>query len=310
MMQRFFLAVLLVASGVLVAGCTTNAATGKLQFNWLDRSQEIALGTQSMTELTQSYGGPVSSTPLQSYVANIGRELASHTEADYPDLPWEFTFLDSGVINAFALPGGKVFISRGLAERMTTEAQLAGVLGHEIGHVTAEHADKHVTRQLALQGLATAGAVIAGVQEDEWIGVGMGVLVNGAGVYSLRFGRDEELEADRLGVRYMARAGYDPKGQLEVMQILKEASGGSSQPEFLSTHPAPDRRIKQMKQLLADEYAYTQGNAAFGEYRDRFQTRFLAPLSDQPPPADASTALLMDPHRWCAVCRAKSASAE
>ncbi|MCA9311560.1 MAG: M48 family metalloprotease [Phycisphaerales bacterium] len=302
MLKRLLAIVIVATAACEMVGCTTNAATGRSQFNLLSRSEEIALGEQSMEELIAGYGGRVSSPALQEYVASIGRQLASKTEADYPSLPWEFTFLDSKVINAFALPGGKVFMSRGLAEKMTTEAQLAGVLGHEVGHVTAEHADKHISRQLLLQGLATAGAVVAGTQESELMGVGLGVLVSGAGVYELSFGRDEELEADRLGVRYMVECGYDPRGQLEVMQILKEASGGGGQSEFLSTHPDPDRRIKQIKKLLKDEYAFTQGNANFVDYKSRFQADFLAPLSKLAPPADAASAWLADPRNWCAVC--------
>ena len=210
--------------------------------------------------------------------------------------------LRSDVINAFALPGGKVFISRGLAEKMDTEAELAGVLGHEIAHVTAEHADKHMSRQMGLQGLAIIGSVIAGTSNDSLISAAAEAVVDGAGVYNLSFGRDEELEADRLGVRYMTKAGYNPRGQLKVMQILQEAAGSGAPPEFLSTHPAPGRRIKQIEAMLADEYAHTQNNPAFGDYEARFQTEFLEPMSRLPLPTDSAASILSDPSLWCSIC--------
>src|SRR5205823_502333 len=113
--------------------------------------QEVQMGAEAMPELTKQYGGKVANTDLQTYVTGVGRKLAATTEADNPALPWEFTLLNSDVINAFALPGGKVFLTTGLAKRMTNEAQMAGVLGHECGHVTARHINDKITREMGAQ---------------------------------------------------------------------------------------------------------------------------------------------------------------
>jgi predicted Zn-dependent protease len=117
---------------------------GERQFIALSRSQEIAMGTEAQPQLTEQYGGEVADQIATGYVTEVGQAMAALTEGDYPSLPWEFTLLDSDVINAFALPGGKVFLSRGLAARMRDEAQMAGVIGHEIGHVTARHINDRV----------------------------------------------------------------------------------------------------------------------------------------------------------------------
>ena len=125
---------------VTLGGCVKNAATGKSIFTMgMPASQQIALGAQAAPEFTKQYGGAVKDAQACAYVNEVGKKLAAQTEGNNPSLPWEFTFLNSDVVNAFALPGGKVFFTRGLASRLTSEAQLAGVIGHEVGHVTAEH---------------------------------------------------------------------------------------------------------------------------------------------------------------------------
>jgi len=203
-------------------------------------------------------------------------ELAALSER--PDLPWEFTVLDSKVINAFALPGGKVFITREMLSRMQDEAQLAGVLGHEVGHVTAQHAGQRLSQQLVLTGIVIG--VGEATDDDIW------PLLAGTGtqLYGLSFSRSNESQSDMLGLRYMTRAGYDPRGLIGVMRILKEASGDANPPEFLSTHPLPDTRIDEIEQLIETEYAYTRDNPQFVRNADRFQRNVLNRLNDLPPP--------------------------
>lgn len=267
--------------GVLVPmwGCTTNPTTGKSQFNMLSREQEIQIGTENTPAMVQEHGGVVANADLQAYVREIGMKLVAHTEGDNPTLPWEFTLLDSDIINAFAMPGGKVFITRGLAVKMSNEAQLAGVLGHEIGHVTARHINDAIARQAGYQGI---GAVL---------GIGLGnsaassalLQLYGAGGQGvlLKFGRDQESESDALGMRYMSKAGYNPLGQRQVMGILAEASagGGGSWEEFLATHPYPETRIKRIDGLLEREYAHTQNNPAYTLGEEAFRNRFLSKLT-------------------------------
>ena len=138
------LVLVLASMMVFGSGCAKNAATGKRSLVLLSAAEEERLGAEAAPQFTAEYGGAVDDAALNRYVTDIGNRLAAVTEADYPDLEWEFTLLDSSVVNAFALPGGKVFITRGLAERLDNEAQLAGILGHEIGHVTARHVEDRV----------------------------------------------------------------------------------------------------------------------------------------------------------------------
>ncbi len=256
-----FTLVALAGAAIVAYGCAKNAATGRTQFNVLSRDQEVAMGMQAGPELTASYGGEVPDQVLRDYVTRIGLKVAAGVEKDYKSIPWKFTLLNSDVINAFALPGGQVFMSRALMERMTNEAQLAGVLGHEIGHVTAEHIDQRIGRDYALQVGAAVGGAVAGADYGQMVSQ---VITQGGGAFALKFGRDEESQADSLGMRYMTRAGYNPEGQLQVMQILKEASkGGGGGPEWLSTHPAPQTRIDRIKETLKDKYAKTKDNPQY-----------------------------------------------
>lgn len=279
-MTRNTLRALLLPLAMLVlieplAGCTTNAATGRRQFNSLSREQEIELGSSAAPELAAEYGGADPDPSLQAYVRRVGMSMVPFVEGDYAKLPWEFTLLESDVINAFALPGGKVFITRGLAVKLKDEAELAGVLGHEIGHVTAEHADKRITSQMGV-GLLGIGIGVATKNEDnDFLRVGAPLLVGVGGQgFLLKFGRDEELEADKLGMRYMNRAGYDPAGQLDVMRVLAAASGDSRQLEILSTHPLPETRIRAIENKLRGQYKDTKGE----RFESRYRTEFLSKL--------------------------------
>lgn len=302
-----------------LTGCRTNEATGRSQLIVLSAEQEISLGEEAMPELIKEYGGEVSDTVLREYVRDIGENLKQHTEAKNPDLPWKFTLLDSDVINAFALPGGKVFMSRGLMTRMTNEAQLAGVLGHEIGHVTAQHVNERISQAITLQ----AGVVAAGLgtRKSEsplarYIPLVVGV---GGQGFLLKFSRDQESEADHLGMRYMARAGYHPRAQMQVMQILDDAmkeAGGAKAPEFLSTHPYPETRIARIRDNLRNIYSNADSNPNLDFHEARFQ-RIARPrldaieaekrkaMGDEAREDILVAALLANPQVWCAHCRAE-----
>ncbi|MEM8739341.1 MAG: M48 family metallopeptidase [Planctomycetota bacterium] len=286
-----------------LTGCVTNPATGKAAFNLISEEQEIAIGSEAEPQFIAENGGVVASQAVRDYVTDLGQRLAAQSER--PHLPWAFHVLDSPQINAFALPGGKIFISRGLVEKMTNEAQLAGVLGHEIGHVTAQHVNSRMSQSLLVQGVAV-GAVIAGEVMDSdalrVIGAGAGL---GGGVYLLKFSRDQESESDMLGVRYMTTLGYNPYGQVQVMQILKEAAGGGAGPEFFATHPLPQTRIERLEKLIAEKYPAAglpdADNDAYGtrdnyRYDQRaFEQNVLAPLRGLPP-AQAAHAFSVPHH--------------
>ena len=269
-----------IAVAPFVGACSVNPTTGKSQFNMLSMSQEVAMGEEAKAQLTDEYGGSVNDARLNSYVSNIGAALAAQTESDYPNLPWEFTLLDSDVINAFALPGGKVFMSRGLAEKLTTEAELAAVLGHEVGHVTARHSGQRVSQSMVVTGLVIGAGVAASQSDSDIAKIGVPILVGAGGQgYLLKFNRSQELEADALGVRYMVKLGYDPLGARMVQEVLAREGGSGKQPEFLSTHPYPDSRIAQINELLAGEYAFTQNNPDYKLYAERYKAEFLEPIA-------------------------------
>lgn len=296
----------MLAAVALVAapGCTTNPTTGRSQFNSLSPEQKIALGIQAAPGLTKEYGGEVSDPQLRGYVAQVGQRMVPLTEGNAPSLPWKFTLLDSDVINAFALPGGKVFVSRALTERMTNEAQLAAVIGHEMGHVTARHVNDRITRQRVVSGVLTAGVAVLGQVSDSgsMAGAAKQILGTGGQGYLLKFSRDQEHEADALGMRYMVRAGYDPMGAVQVQEILKAASKGSRNLEIMSTHPLPESRITRLKRLLEKDYAYTQNNPKYQLYADRFQTMFKSRLAVLPWASDTEP-LELAASEWCSVCR-------
>lgn len=247
------------------SGCSKNVATGRNQLILVSAAQVSAMGEAAKPQLTEQYGGEVASAELRDYVSRIGLVVAKRVEPEFSHIKWEFTTLDSDIINAFALPGGKVFVSRGLIEKFSTEAQLAGVLGHEIGHVTARHVDERLSHVAVTEfGLGLLGRA----SNSDFANLAAKMVTQGT---LLKFNRDQEQEADEQGVKYMVRAGYDPHGMLEVLEILAQASEGSSNLEILSTHPDPKRRIKTVKAMLEGQYAYTQDNPDFKTQAGRFK---------------------------------------
>lgn len=297
-----FITLFLWATLLLTGGCSTNPATGQMQLNILSESEEIHLGEESAPEFLAAYGGELPDAQVVAHVRTLGQQLAAVSERS--QLPWEFEVVDSDVINAFALPGGKVFISRGLLASMTNEAQLAGVLGHEVGHVTAQHVGQQMTQAMGLQlGLAVAGITLQSTTDDELLAT-LGIVGGqvAGGVYLLKYGRDQEHQADELGLRYMSRLGYDPIGQVQVMQILKTASGGGTGIEMLSTHPLPDSRIKRLQALIQQQYPGS-GGSAYGLGQERFENEVLDRLKRLPAAKHTASA---DPQAlpigWCTVC--------
>ncbi len=279
----------------LATGCAINEATGQRQLLVMDSQSAIAMGAEAAPQLTAEYGGAVSDRVATAYVTEVGARLAAVTEGDNPGLPWEFTLLDSDVINAFALPGGKVFISKGLAARMRNEAQLAGVLGHEIGHVTANHVNDRIVQNAGAQlGVQLVTAWLGGGEPGLTSQIAQTVVpVAGQGIV-LRFSREQELQADSLGMRYMARVGYDPAGQLQVMRILRDAAGGGGGVEWMATHPLPQTRIEAIESLLSGEYAGMRGEY----YPERFEERMLSRIGR----VEVNAEGLGDPVHWCGVC--------
>jgi predicted Zn-dependent protease len=305
-------------------GCSKNVATGKTILTLgMSRDREIALGSEAAPEFTKEYGGKVDNPRLQKYVTDIGAKMAAQSEGTNPTLPWEFTLLNTDAVNAFALPGGKVFFTRGLAEKLTTESQMAGVLGHEIGHVTAQHGAQRIASNTLFNAGVALGAVVVTSSGNERVreygGYGIPAVALGGNLVLLKFGRDEELEADRLGVRYMSNVGYNPRGQLEVMQVLQGLSQGGSTPAFLSTHPDPAARVEAIQNMLNGEYAHTQNNPKFQDFKERYKAEFLdviATIPKAPAPAQKTGGIdrtgsfdIAATETWCSYCAMAVASA-
>ena len=306
MMKRFTLYRMLgsfaAAAGLsAAAGCSTNPSTGRLQLDLVSDEQTAAMGAEAKPQLVAEYGGEVESKELRAYVKNVGESLARHVEPEYQHIQWEFTVLDSDVVNAFALPGGYVFMSRGLLAMMSNEAQLAGVLGHEIGHVTAKHVDERLSQAMLTQvGLDVLGAA----SDTQLINAGAQILAQGT---LLKFGRDQESEADSQGLKYMTAAGYDPQAMLEVMHILDEASKGSSPPELLSSHPLPETRIKRIQSELDEQYGFTRGDSNYKKYEGRFDKEARPYLGNKA--ARHQIGSTLDAVASCALCGALSRAA-
>jgi predicted Zn-dependent protease len=277
--------------------------------------KEKALGLAAAPQMTEAFGGEVPDAAVGDYARSVGAKLVTGVEEGVPDLDWEFTVLNSPVINAFALPGGKVFLSRGLADKLDSEAQLAGVLGHEIGHVTARHSNQQMSTKLGINfaiGAVAAGVGLSNADSDvrRYATLGLPAVAVGSNLVVLKFGRGDELEADMLGMRYMARAGYTPRGQLEVMQVLaREAGDGQRPPEWLSTHPLPQSRIDRINEYLAGQYANTQDNPSFITNKAQYQSKMLDRLNALPPAPEptpneqAQANAFLDPSLYCQECR-------
>lgn len=312
-MNRMLVVALACLGLSLGTGCSTNPATGARSLTLLSWDREVAMGTEAAPGMTAEFGGETPDSEAQAYVDEVGTRLLGGIEEGIPQLPWEFTLLDSAVINAFALPGGQVYLSRGLADKLTSEAEMAGVIGHEIGHVTARHGNQRISKQIGFNVAMVAAAIVVGAADEDsdirkYGQIGVPALAIGGNIVLLKYGRDEELEADMLGMRYMARAGYNPVGQRMVMETLKRASGGSSQPEWLSTHPESDTRIARINGLLRSEYAYTQNSSEYVMKEQAYQTRMLDRLARLGPPRHGSgtVSMLDTPVLWCAHCQAEA----
>ena len=234
--------------GMAVASCATNPATGKKEITLMTEQQELELGREAAAEVERQMPA-YQDDRLQRYVSDIGMRLARASER--PRLPWQFTIVDASAVNAFALPGGYVYITRGILPYLNDESELAGVLGHEIGHVTARHSVRQYTKQSAGElGLLTLGIFVPSVYP--FTGLGGSAL----GVFFLKYSRDDEVEADRLGVGYAADQGWDPHGvanMLTTLSRLDEATDRHGIPNWLSTHPQPEARVERVSATVKSQ---------------------------------------------------------
>ncbi|MEM8963292.1 MAG: M48 family metalloprotease [Acidobacteriota bacterium] len=253
---RFLIAIVMALGAVFAYYTQTtvveNPITGEKQRVSLDPEQEIALGLKAAPQMAAQHGGLHPDQAAQAIVDRVGSRIVQRSDARETGYPFDFHLLaDQRTVNAFALPGGQIFITAALAARFETEAELAGVLGHEIGHVVARHSSERLARSQLIQGLSSA-AIIAASDPETGQGGQMAALIGN--MVNMKYGRDQELESDRLGVRFMADAGYDPRAMMTVMKILGSASAGQRQPEFMSTHPNPENRIGEIERAIREVF--------------------------------------------------------
>lgn len=267
---RIILGLVFVIGGLFsyYGNTNVNPVTGENQRVQLTPRQEIVLGLQSRQQMAARHGGLFPDENLQAYVQSVGERIVSRSQASKSPYTFEFHLLrDSQVINAFALPGGQIFITAAMLGRLSSEAQLAGVFGHEIFHVVGRHGTEHLAKQQLGTSLVNAVGIAASGGNDGGQTAAM-IAQAASQLANLRYGRQDESESDRYGLNFIVEAGYDPRGIVELMQILAR-SGGARQPEFLSSHPDPGNRLQTLKGLI--QKTFPQGiprNLEDG--RDRF----------------------------------------
>jgi predicted Zn-dependent protease len=272
------------ATALLAAACGTevkNPVTGRTERTVMDEAAEVAEGKKAHAEVMKEFGGPIANPKLQAYVNDIGQRLAKQSHR--ANLQWTFTVLDSPDVNAFALPGGYVYVTRGILAYMDSEADLAGVIGHEIGHVTARHGAQRATRQQRA-GAGVMAATVLGVLIEAATGVqGAAQAANEvstgiAAGHIASYSREQELQADKLGAEYLSRVGYSPKHMIDVITLLKDQerfaadnarAQGKQVPQgnsWLASHPSNDARLESIRRI-ADSY---QGPGTREEGQQRF----------------------------------------
>jgi predicted Zn-dependent protease len=256
---------LALVAGLAAGGCATNPATGRSQIMVVSEAQEIEMGRQYDPQVVASIGLYPDSA-WQRYLQQIGAQLAAAGER--PALPWTFRVVDDPAVNAFAVPGGFIYVTRGLLAHLNSEAELASVVGHEIGHVTA----RHTVSQMSNQQLAGLGLALGTIVSSE-VGRHAGVANSALGVLFLKYSRDDERQADELSLRYLRRTTWDPREMLGVFQMLERVSasqGGGRLPEWLSTHPSPENRYEHVAQAIAAQQQDFSGTVV---HRDAYLQR-------------------------------------
>lgn len=244
--ETTWLPLLLSAAAALSAGCSVNPATGERQVMLVSQNQEIAMGAEADPGIVAQMG-LYPDDGWQTYIQALGAELAAQSER--PDLPWTFRVIDDPIVNAFALPGGYIYVTRGILTHFNSEAELASVLGHEIGHVTGRHGAERMSKA-QLAGVGLMAAAIAAPEARDYLGYAQ----QGIGLLFLKFGRDDEREADDLGLRYMTRGDYRPDQMPKVFLTLERVSaaqGAGRIPAWMSTHPDPGNRAQRISDQIA-----------------------------------------------------------
>jgi predicted Zn-dependent protease len=283
------------ALSLVLSTCAENPVTGDRELTFVSERQEISLGQENYLPTQQSQGGQWHIDPeLTAYVSEVGQRVAAQSPRD---LPYEFVVLNSSVPNAWALPGGKIAINRGLLTELENEAELAAVLGHEVVHSAARHGAQSMERGLLLQGALLATSVAVAVHDSEYAGVIVGGAQLGAQLVNTRYGRDAEREGDLYGTRYMAEAGYDPAAAVSLQEAFVRLSEGNA-PGWLdglfASHPASTERVQNNRQLVSQLRSEGYTNGELGEQRYQQRTARLRETQPAYEAFDEAQALLRD----------------
>jgi len=253
----------------VLSGCAVNPVTGEQEMMFFGPEKDVELGRKYAPYIEKELGGRVPDENLQKYVDQIGQRIARVCHR--PDLSYQFAVVEEGGANAFAVPGGYVYITRGLLKELKSEAQLAAILGHEVGHVVARDTMVAMSRQIGATALLAAAAV--GDAPSDVVHATAFI----TGVLTLQYSREDEKDADLTGLSYMIQAGYDPNGMVETMEILSELQ--TYRPiEFFSTHPNPESRIEYLKERIGQRYATMTG---LEQGQEEYAERILSPLSQR-----------------------------
>lgn len=271
---------LIVLPILLLVGCT------------ISEKQEIQMGRESHAKFEQQFGGLYRDQHVQQYVNAVGRNMARY--AGRPNLQWQFAVVNSDSINAFAVPGGYVYITRGLLFQLRNEAQLAGILGHESAHIAHRHSVRQIEKARFAQGSTAVVGVVGSVFGVGGVGSAANIV---ASLALMNYSRDQEKEADMSGMKYMTSYGYNPLGMVQAMTILQQASRkGGKAPEFLSTHPNPGNRIEYLTREIETKYPAHAHSGIFGGAN--FQQHVLSRGK-----IAIGVISLADPTTWCVMCR-------
>jgi len=258
-MLRNMLTIFILPAFVLPGGCAVNPVTGEKQLMLVGEDWERQVGRQYSGEVEKQLGGRIENRQLQNYINNVGQKIAAVSHR--PGLEFHYTALNHESINAMALPGGYVFITRGMLERLTSEAQLAGVLAHETAHITARHSAAAVSRQMGIDlALSVAGQKVSSSAMD--------IARVGAGLIGLRYSREQETQADMYGLDYMVKAGYNPYAMVETIEMLQRQN--KMRPiEFFSSHPDPaNRKANILEHISSNIYppTLTTGESDYAKF--------------------------------------------
>jgi predicted Zn-dependent protease len=223
-----------------------NPITGEKQRVSLTPEQEVQMGLQSAPEMAQQFGGVYPDDAVQLRVSTIGKKLLKGAGIENSAYDFHFYALaDQQTVNAFALPGGQIFITMALLNQLKSDDEVAGVLGHEIGHVVNRHSAEHMAKSGLLNGIVNGVMMGSGNMSSGQIASYVAQMMN------LKYGRNDELESDKYGIRYMYQTGYKPESMISVMEVLAASGGGKRQSEFMSSHPSPENRIVKIKEEIA-----------------------------------------------------------